>query len=147
CVCLHDHEFYSYMKFTAIFSKISSTMADADGHIERSLTFGTSLFLSVSSSQSLEAVCEYAAPGVANDITLRSLSWEVQLRLITCSFTPMVPDLAFTPHRKAVAVPALSGVCMSVLYVFERPVLLGYFGPVAQVGALPWLRSSLRQQP
>lgn len=33
------------------------------------------------------------------------------------AFTPTVPSLAFTPHRYAVAVPALSGTCALVLYV------------------------------
>lgn len=44
------------------------------------------------------------------------LHWD----LTDAALTPTVPSLALTPHRYAVAVPALSGTWASVLYVWEK---------------------------
>ena len=44
----------------------------------------------------------------------------LQFPLVTRASTPNVPKLALTPARKAAPVPAESGTCLSVLYVWAQ---------------------------
>ena len=47
-----------------------------------------------------------------------AFSIEAQFPYSTWSSTPIAPAFVFTPQKNAVAVPAESGVCWSVLYVW-----------------------------